>query len=289
MAHNYQIRLVPDLHLFLGYSEMNVREEKRMKFGILFIFLALDTFAASLKAVSTHSGRTLLTVNRSGLGLGGKGADLCVVSDKTGAMGCGRISTANKDEFAVELSNSSGEWKVDESVAIYVNSEEGDRRLAAVEETTISLEGFPRNEVGVGVATGFSNMLFNLKYDYRIADHVTAGAKPSFAYNAGVDSSTSAIGVSLFVDYHINPYPYGFFGEAGVGFYSLKATNGTNSAISNPWSFYSTFGWRGKVTKSKFTIGVAAGFQYVSPTNTDVVTGFSGLMPLITAEAGFRF
>ena len=137
----------------------------------------------------------------------------------------------------------------------------------------------------MGLGTGISYLLFHGQFHYAIARRVSLGLTVPFATTHSDTSSVSAVGALLAGNYYLTEGYSGYNFEAGLGafFVSKEVRSPASTQGYQAPTLYSTFGWKGRINRGRFSLGAAAGFQYIGTSDTESdLPDLQGILPLLT-------
>lgn len=185
--------------------------------------------------------------------------------------------------------------------SLEVEAMKGMKQLASLESQTGNSEGtseqiisnnFPSDwNVGAGFTAGNNYLFSQISLEHRVSPEITLGVMPLLSMASTSDSKITAYGGFVTATYYFTRKESltGLFGRAGVGVYAVRLKDSdTDETLSN-WGGMMLGGYRGNLGKG-FTALAGLGLQYLKKpnANSNKLT-YEGLLPLLTAELGYRF
>ncbi|MBI1860313.1 MAG: hypothetical protein HYR96_05280 [Deltaproteobacteria bacterium] len=218
---------------------------------------------------------------------------VCLSRSLKNSIVCGRVAQYDNTFTVVRLAKINAHFEMNEDVKILYSKT---RRSPASPGETSMTSASPlhsRALTTIGLGTGFSYLLFEGQVQYGLTKKVTLGLTVPFASTSDGTNVTQAVGGVLNGAYYLTERFSGYLFEAGIGAYSITRSTTLSAATTNdmPLMIYSTFGWKGKINRGRFNLGISGGLQYVagSSTYSSVFTDFNGLLPLLKLTAGVEF
>jgi hypothetical protein len=218
---------------------------------------------------------------------------VCLVKPSDSGIICGRVEQYDKVETVLKIPNAMAQFSVGEEVRILYSKV---RRVPGSTTTeTVGSMALPHEDtkvlLGIGLGTGFSYLVLIGNVQFGLGQKFALGLLPTYAKEGGSDYTSSALGVFLTGTYYLFQKFSGYNVELGLGKYMLSVddliTTPATTTSQSPFAFYTTFGWRGKINRGRFLMGVAGGFKYVG--GSEAAIDFQGLMPLVALTAGVEF
>ena len=185
--------------------------------------------------------------------------------------------------------------------SLEVEAMKGLKQLASVDSQAGNSEGtseqtissnFPSDwNVGAGFTAGNNYLFSQISFEHRVSPEITLGVMPLLSMASTADSKITAYGGFVTATYYFTRKESmtGLFGRAGVGVYAVRLKDSdTDETLSN-WGGMMLGGYRGNLGKG-FTALAGLGLQYLKKpnANSNKLT-YEGLLPLLTAELGYRF
>lgn len=210
---------------------------------------------------------------------------VCLARSKKNMIVCGRIAQYNKVSTSIRLNRANANFTPGEEVKILYTKI--NRNIAA--NTTATTISSSKGLASIGFGAGLSYLFLQGQFHFGIAKKITVGLTVPFAKSNGELSNVSALGVLLSMNYYLFHRFSGYNFEAGVGTYfiSKETLIPPSNSNSNPLALYSTLGWKGRINRGLFSLGIGAGFQYIA--DSSELPDFKGLLPLLALSFGINF
>ena len=215
---------------------------------------------------------------------------VCLSRVHKNSIVCGRVAQYDDSYTVVRMAKANASFANNEEVKILYSKS---RKVASTSTASVETFSGPRVLTTLGLGTGFSYLVFEGQFQYGLSRKVSLGITVPFANTSDGTNVTTAMGAILNGAYYLNERFTGYCFDGGLGLYSLtrSRSGASNSTTDTPLVLYGTFGWKGKINRGRFNLGVAGGLQYIAGNSTynAIFTDFNGLLPIIKLTAGVEF
>lgn len=139
------------------------------------------------------------------------------------------------------------------------------------------------------VSAGMNYVFPNFQYHQAVSDHSATGVMPIYLSGPAGDGALSGFGAFFNYHYYSNKPFDGYWLQAGLGLYALKATKGALSGNGLSFAGSVAVGKRW-LWKDGLNFGFAVGLQKLLNSNPgSVPLNFSGIYPALVMDLGYAF